>query len=172
LAAERLSVEAMRTVGRRHGRRLLMIAAAGAACSLLAACGGTQVTKSDVVARGNAICAGALRDMRAVPAPAGTSGSLAALSAYERQVAPIVEREAKAIQALPKPSEERALLERYMAAVARDAAQYRVLAGAAQAGDAAGVAQALATLRQSGAASLAGQYGLTQCAAPGSTAVS
>lgn len=172
MAAEVVSVEAMGTMGRRHGRRLVRIAAAGAACALLAACGGTQVTKSDVVARGNAICAGALRDMRAVPAPAGTSGSLAALSAYERQVAPIVEREAKAIQALPKPSEGRALLERYMAAVARDAAQYRVLAGAAQAGDAAGVAQALANLRASGAASLATEYGLTQCAAPGSTAVS
>ena len=138
----------------------------------LAACGGRQVTRQDVIARGNAICAGALQDIRGVPSPAGGSSSPAALSAYLRRVAPIVEKEARQLQALPKPAKARALFERYLSAVAADAAQYQTLAAAAQAGDSAGVAQALANLRTSQAASLAAEYGLTQCATPGSTAVS
>lgn len=143
-----------------------------AACLLPAACGGTTPTRQDVVARANAICAGALRDIRAVPATADSSGSLTGLAAYLRHVAPIVANEAREIQALPKPSQHRALLERYMSAVGRDAAQYRMLAAAARTGDAAGVAQGLANLRASPSASLATEYGLSQCAAPGSTAVS
>jgi hypothetical protein len=154
------------------GRPLVTAAAVCAVSSLLAGCGGKQVTKPDVVARGNAICAGALRDIRAVPAPAGASGSPAGLSAYVRQVAPIFEKEAEAIQALPKPPQQRALLERYMSAVGRDASHYRMLVAAARGGDTAGVAQALANLRTSPSASLASEYGLSQCAAPGSTAVS
>jgi hypothetical protein len=158
----------------RRPRRSALVAvlAMGLCPATLTACGGTQVTRQDVIARGNAICAGALQDIRAVPAPAGGAGSLGGLAAYVRRVAPIVEREARQLQALPRPAKDRALLERYLAAVAAEAGQYRALAAAAQAGDSAGVAQELANLRGSQAASLATQYGLTECAAPGSTAVS
>jgi hypothetical protein len=138
----------------------------------LTGCGRTQVTRQDVIARGNAICAGALRTVRAIPAPAGGESSPADLSAYLRQVAPIVEKEAKDLEALPRPAKRRTLLDRYLSAVAAEASQYHALAAAARANNSAGVAQALANLRASPAASLAAEYGLTQCAAPGSTAVS
>jgi hypothetical protein len=162
----------IRLMMRPRHRPLLTTALTAACAAALAGCGGQQATKQDVIARGNAICASALQNIRAVPSPAGGSTSLAGLAAYVGQVAPIVDKEARQLRALPKPAEQRALLARYLSAVAADAAEYRTLAAAARAGDSAGVAQALADLRDSQAASLASEYGLTQCAAPGSTAVS
>jgi len=153
-------------------RPLRTISLAAVCVITVAACGGQQATKQDVIARGNAICASALQNIRGVPSPAGGSESLAGLAAYVRQVAPIVEKEARQLHALPRPGNGRALLERYLSAVAADAGHYRALAAAAERGDSAGVSAALANLRDSQAASLATEYGLTQCAAPGSTAVS
>src|ERR1700757_1070221 len=95
--------------------------------------GRTQVTRQDVIARGNAICAGALRTVRAIPAPAGGESSPADLSAYLRQVAPIVEKEAKDLEALPRPAKRRTLLDRYLSAVAAEAGQYQALAAGARA---------------------------------------
>jgi len=135
----------------------------------LAACGGQGVTKADVIARGNAICTKSLRQIRAVQTPGGSAADLAG---YLAQVAPIVQLEAKQIRALPRPAAQRSLLQRYVEAVTSDASTYQALAAAAHSGNDGAVAQGLAQLRASPSASLAAQYGLTQCAAPGSTAVS
>ena len=157
-----------RGVGRQSGQAAALITA----CLVTVGCGSQPVTKQDVVARANAICASALRQVRAIPPPSSTSGSPLALGPYVRQVASIVQREAAQIAALPKPVHQRALLERFMGAVKADAAHYQALATAARSGDGAAEAQALAGLRASQSAQLASRYGLGQCAGSGTTAVS
>jgi hypothetical protein len=150
------------------------VAAAIVATSLVigltvAGCGGHTATKRDVIARANAICAGTLRDVRAVPPPTtGTSG----LSAYLRKVAPIVEKEGAATRALPRPAQDRAVLNRYIAAVTAADADYKALAAAAASHDAGAISQALASLHDNPATTLAVQYGLGQCAAAAGTGVS
>jgi hypothetical protein len=134
----------------------------------VAGCGGHSATKQDVIARGNAICESALRDIRAA-APAGASGSLNALSGYLRQVLPIVEKEISDLRALPRPPQDRPLLDRYLAAMNGSRAQYSALASAARHRDSAAVAQALAALRVNPAPQLARRYGLVACAVPGAT---
>lgn len=150
-------------------RRILPALAAG--CIAATACGGHTATKDDVIARGNAICAGALRDLRATPSPASGRTSLANLAAYMDAVLPIVQREVSNLRALPRPAANRRLLNQYVAAVSRSASTYRSLAQAARRGDQAGVNQALATLQGNPAATLAGRYGISQCASAGGTAV-
>ncbi len=150
-------------------RRILPALAAG--CIAATACGGHAATKDDVIARGNAICAGALRDLRATPSPASGRTSLANLAAYMDAVLPIVQREVSNLRALPRPAANRRLLNQYVAAVSRSASTYRSLAQAARRGDQAGVNQALATLQGNPAATLAGRYGISQCASAGGTAV-
>ncbi len=142
-----------------------------AACLVATACGGHTVTKKDVVARANAICINALRAVRSVPPPAGATGSPAAMAAYLEKVAPIIETEASATKALPRPAQDRALLNRYVAALADGATQYRALSAAARNGDSAGFAHALAVLRESPAPALAARYGLTRCNASAGTGV-
>ena len=137
----------------------------------LAACGGHSATKQDVIARGNAICAAALRELRATPSPASGGTSLAALATYLARGRP--DRAAGGLQP-PRAAEAgrgQALLNRYVAAVSSSAATYRSLAEAARRGDQAGVNQALATLQANPAATLAGRYGISQCASAGGTAV-
>ena len=148
-----------------------MLPACALACIAAAACGGHTVTKQDVIARGNAICAGALRDLRATPYPASGKTSLANLAAYMHAVLPILQREVSNLHALPRPAAERRLLNQYVAAVSSSASAYRSLAQAARRGDQAVVNQALATLQGSPAASLAGRYGISQCESAGGTAV-
>jgi hypothetical protein len=143
--------------------------AVGGSVLALSACGGHTATKQDVIAQGNAICASELRDIRAVPAP-GSVNSLADLSTYLGQVAPILGKEVKSLEALPRASRDRPLLERFIAAVVRDGVQYRALASAAAAGNRAGVESALNDLRLSPEATLASAYGLSQCATAGGTA--
>jgi hypothetical protein len=146
-------------------------AALAAGCVAATACGGHTATKQDVIARGNAICAGALRDLRATPYPTSGKTSVANLAAYMDAVLPIVQREVSNLRALPRPATDRPLLDRYVAAVSSSASTYRSLAKAARRGDQAGVNQALATLQANPAATLAGRYGISQCASAGSTAV-
>jgi hypothetical protein len=150
-------------------RRLTVLAAA---CLAAAACGGHTVTKKDVIARANGICITALRAARSLPPPAGGTGSPAALAGYLDKLVPIVDKEASQTRALPRPAQDRAVLNRYVAAVTAGARQYRALATAAKQGDAAAVTQGLAALRASPAAALAAQYGLTRCNASASTGVS
>jgi hypothetical protein len=149
----------------------LRVALAAALASLgIAACGGHTATKQDVIARANAICAGAERDLRATPPPAGGT-SLSGLATYLRAVTPILQREVSNLQALPRPATDRALLNRYLSAVATSGATYRALAAAAGRGDQDAVNQALAQLGASPASSLAARYGLNQCAGTSGTTV-
>jgi hypothetical protein len=144
----------------------------GAVTLMLAGCGGSSPTKSDVIARGNAICAGALRQVRATPAPPGGTGSLTGLSDYVKQVLPIVSKEISNLRALPRPSQDGALLNRYIAAVAATKSDYGRLAAAARNGDSTGASEALAALQASPAPALAKRYGLTVCAGGAGTSVS
>jgi hypothetical protein len=133
----------------------------------LAGCGSSVPTKRDVIARGDAICETAFRDAHSIPPPAANGGggpSLSALADYLRRVTPIVETEVGSLRALPRPAQDRALLERYIAAMTASARRYDALATAAAEGDPAGVAGALAALRASPATSLAASYGFASCA--------
>ena len=141
-----------------------------AASIVLAGCGGHAATKNDVIARGNQICETAASSVRAVPPPNGQS--ISELARYYKQLAPIVRTEAKQLQALPRPLQDRALLGRYLDAVATSANQYEVLATAAQNGDRAALATAGAALRSNPAASLAESYGITRCGGSLGTAAS
>lgn len=138
----------------------------------VSACGGHSVTKQDVIARGNAICAIALRQIRALPAPTSGGASPRAMSRYLEQVVPIIEKEIAGIRALPQPQQDRALLHRYVTAMSGTATQYKALAAAAKSGDSDAISQDLANLADSPAASLAGAYGLSQCASAAGTAIS
>jgi hypothetical protein len=135
-----------------------VLTALGAAL-VIAGCGGHTATKKDVIARGNAICSEAIRSVRSVLPPAGAAG----LAAYMKSVLPVVEKEVSDTKELPRPSQDHAILDRYVAAVTAVGAQYHALATAAQSHDAGGVSQALAALRTSPAAALAKRYGLSQC---------
>ena len=152
-------------------RQLLRAAIAAAACVAVTACGSHTATKKDVIARANGICIDALRAARSVPPPAG-SGSRAALAAYLQKLAPIIEKEASQTRALPRPAQDRAVLDRYVAAVSAGANQYRTLARAASHGDLATVNQSLTALRASRAPALAAQYGLTRCSVSAGSGVS
>ena len=151
--------------------RLRTAAAAALAALVVTACGGHTANKQDVIARGNAICAATLRDLRVTPSPAGGETSLPALAAYLRAVMPILDREVSSIQALPRPAADRTLLDQYVAAITKSGATYRALAAAARGGDQDAVNQALAQLQVNPASSLAGRYGLSQCAGAAGTAV-
>lgn len=137
----------------------------------LVGCGSSAETKQDFIARANAICTNTVRNVRSV-APPSTSGGvgLPALAHYLRAVTPLVASEVKQLQALPRPASDRALLRRYLAALAANASHYRVLADAARAGNSQATNAALAALQASPAGALAGRYGLTACARTTGTA--
>lgn len=151
--------------------RLRTALATALAALVVSACGGHTATKQDVIARGNAICAGAVRDLQATPPPAGGETSLPGLAAYLSAIMPILQREVSNLKALPRPAADRALLDRYVSAVAQSGATYRALAAAARRGDQDGVNQVLAQLEANPASSLAARYGLNQCAGAVGTAV-
>jgi hypothetical protein len=153
-------------------QRALALAVSVTAGLAVTACGGHTATKRDVIARANAICVNALDGVRAVPPPTGGTNSPAALAGYLKKVVPIVSKEAADTRALPRPAQDKAILDRYVRAVSATAAQYRTLAAAAQRGDAGAVAQGLAALRTSPAPALAAQYGLARCSASAGSGVS
>jgi len=141
--------------------------------ALVTGCG--SYTKRDFVARANAICAGAVRDTRALTPPRFT-GSAArqrrALAGYLRRAVPIIRTEARQLRALPRPSQTaaaRRALGRYLAAVDEVAARFQALAGAAAAGSGAAVSHAESALAAIPIDSLANAYGLASCGTPGAT---
>ncbi|MBV9943334.1 MAG: hypothetical protein JO262_14515 [Solirubrobacterales bacterium] len=143
-----------------------------------AGCGGRAYTKSDFIARANAICADALRQTRSIPPPGAAQATLgqdAALGAYLGSVLPVLENEASQLRALRRPpgnAREHATLERYFIALTQTVRDYKELAAAATHGDDQAVADAEAALGASQVYSLAASYGLRACGAPGTTAVS
>lgn len=151
--------------------RLQAALATALAVLLVAGCGGHTTTKQDVIARGNAVCAGAARDLLATAPPAGGETSLPGLAAYLRAIMPVLRREVTNLQALPRPATDRALLDQYVSAVVKSGATYQVLATAAERGDQDAVNQSLAQLEANPASSLAARYGLSQCAGGAGTGV-
>jgi hypothetical protein len=153
----------------------------GGTCAVLAlaavlpGCGAGSYTKTDFVARADAICTSAVRQTRSIAAPSfnrPAAGQLSALADYLAAVLPIVQSEAAQLRALRRPTQDApagATLARYLASVAQAASDYRALAAAAKRGDAQGVANAEAALRASPVASLATGYGLRSCGVPGAT---
>ena len=156
----------------RTARRRVVAVPIVVAALLPAGCGGSSVSRADVIARGNAICASALRQIRSVTPPTLAPASLPAMSAYLHQVVPIVEKEIAGLRKLPRPSTNQALLDRYITAVSGTAAEYRALEKAAAGGDQDRVDGALSALSTSSASSLAAAYGLDQCATAAGTTVS
>jgi hypothetical protein len=135
--------------------------ASAAATAVLAGCGGGHsATRSDVIARANAICFESQQALRSIPPPAGETG---ALVPYLHKITPIVATEASQLAALPRPAPRRQALNRFIAANSSAIADYRAAARAAASGDDGGVQQAFAQLRASPAAGYARAYGLKQC---------
>ncbi len=153
-----------------HLRRGAATLAACLVAVAATACGGSSATKKDVIARGNAICADAVRSVRAVAPPPAGSTSAAALSGYFQHLLPIVSKEVSQLRKLPRPSTDTALLNRYIDAVIQAGATYKQLAAAAHRNDLTSVARDLSALRANPAQSLAQRYGMNQCAAATGTA--
>jgi hypothetical protein len=84
-------------------------------------------------------------------------------------VTPVVEWETSALSKLRRPAADRALLERFLAALRAAVAQYRELGRAAAAADVGGVAAAESALAAGDAQALAARYGLRSCGAAGAT---
>jgi hypothetical protein len=144
-----------------------------ALAAVVAGCGGSGYTKSDFVARADAICTSTLRQTRALAPPASTSQPGGALAAYLGQLVPLVQSEADQLRALKRPpgnARDGAALTAYYAALAKIVANYRQLEAAARRGDTQAVTDVEATLRASPVAALAASYGLRSCGTPGSTA--
>jgi hypothetical protein len=150
---------------RPHFRHVAATLAACLVAGIASACGSSSPTKKDVIARGNAICSSAVSSVRAVVPPAKGASSGTALAGYFKQLAPIVAKEISQLRKLPRPSTDKALLDRYIDAVTKAGKIYKQLAAAAQRNDIPGVAKYLGALRASPAQSLAQQYGMSQCAA-------
>jgi hypothetical protein len=139
---------------------------------VVAGCGGSSYTKSDFIARADAICTDTLRQARALSPPATTSQPGGALAAYLGQVVPLVESEANQLRALKRPPDnarDGATLAAYYKALAQIVDNYRQLETAARRGDTQTVTDVEATLRASPVAALAATYGLRSCGTPGST---
>jgi hypothetical protein len=144
--------------------------------ALIGGCGGHTATRKGVIARANAICFQSLQSIRSVPSPvaSGTPSFssptyLAAFATYVDKVRPIVAKEARQLQALPRPKQQLATLDAFIAAVAKESADYASMAAAASKRDTGGVTQALSELSSNPARSLARRYGMAQCTGVSST---
>lgn len=154
---------------RPHSRRIAATLSASLIAVIATACGSSSPTKKDVIARGNAICSAAVSSARAVVPPATGTGSGTALAGYFKQLQPIVAKEVSQLRKLPRPSTDKALLDRYINSVTQAGDVYQRLVSAAKRNDINGVAKYLGELRASPARSLALHYGMSQCASAAGT---
>jgi hypothetical protein len=140
--------------------------------AVVAGCGGSAYTKSDFIARADAICTSTLSQTRALTLPAPSSQPGEALAVYLGQLVPLVQSEDDQLRALRRPPDnarDSATLTSYYNALAQTVASYRQLEAAARGGDTQTVTDVEATLRASPIAALAASYGLKSCGTPGST---
>ncbi|MGA2926739.1 MAG: hypothetical protein ABSG43_12215 [Solirubrobacteraceae bacterium] len=156
----------------RHCVGTLLVALAPIA--LVAGCG-SAYSKSDFVARADAVCTTAVRQLRSIPPPA-TATAVApesgALAAYLGAVVPVVQSELSSLQSLRRPANEagsHSALARWLAAFAQALQDYRGLEAAAQRGDPDAISSALAALQGNPVAALAAGYGLSSCATASAT---
>jgi hypothetical protein len=135
------------------------------AAALAVGCGGGAYSKSDFVARANAICASSLRQARSIPSGSG-------LSAYLAAELPILDAEAGQLLKLRRPPDsarDRAILSRYFAALTQTVRDYRQLETAARRGDQDAESSIEAALAASPLQSLAISYGMRSCGPPSAT---
>jgi hypothetical protein len=149
------------------------IVASGALLAAITVAGcGSSYSKADFISRADAICETAFRQTHTIAPPAAGGGAaqqLTALASYLQRVTPVVESETSDLSKLRRPAADRALLERYLAALRAAVAQYRELGRAAAAGDVSGVAEAESALAAGDAQALAARYGLRSCGDAGAT---
>lgn len=146
-----------------------------AAAAMVAGCGASGYTKSDFIARADAICTNTLSQTRALTPPSSTSQPSGDLAAYLGKLVPLVQSEAGQLRALKRPPEnarDGATLTAYYQALAQNVQSYQQLEAAAKRGDTQTVTDGEAALRASPVAALAASYGLRSCGTPGSTSVS
>jgi hypothetical protein len=135
-----------------------------AAAALAAGCG-AGYTKSDFIARANAICASSLRQARSVPSGSG-------LTAYLAAELPVLQGEAVQLLKLRRPPDtarDRAILSRYFDALTQTVRDYRELETAARHGDQETESTIEAALAASPLESLASSYGMRSCGPPSAT---
>jgi hypothetical protein len=154
-------------------RRLRAPAVLLVAVLALAGCG--SYTQQDYVKAADAICAATVRAERTIPPPSfgrGPDAQLRALARFLTRALPLIERESRSLHGLRRPTgmpAGGATLRRYLAAVSRTTADFEELASDARKQDASGVAAVEARLRAIPIATLAGSYGMSDCASPGAT---
>jgi hypothetical protein len=142
------------------------IAGIAALAVVLGGCGGSY-TKHDFIASADAICASTVRATRALAPPA--SAQLGPFGRYLAKLVPILQDENRQIDALRRPTGGRAPLRRYLDALRESVVEFRALEAAAKAGNPESLARAQEALRSNPVTSLAANYGLRSCAAPGAT---
>src|ERR1700730_11995669 len=92
--------------------------ALGAVSAVLAGCG-AGTSKADYVKRADQVCAQGARRAQAIPAPGAQNGRLSSASAasYIEGIAAVIQQVNNQLKALPRPSQDRVLLDRYLAAL-------------------------------------------------------
>jgi hypothetical protein len=141
--------------------RIPAAVAAAVLAVALAGCGAKPATRATVIARGNGICTNANRALADLPPSHGAAGTTIDFT----RAAPIIGHEARALNGLPRPTTDRSLLDRFLAAETALAAGYRHAAAAQRSGHAGSLQSALAVLGRSDTGALARRYGLSQCGA-------
>jgi hypothetical protein len=157
--------------GFRDGNRAATVAVLAAALVALGACGGAKAPgKADFIRRADIICArGAARQRQLhTPQLSGTpSEVLSALGRYVGQLLPVARGIATQLHALAEPTQDRAELRRYFAAVDGAVADLQRLGEAARRGDAAAVRRGAVALNGNQANALARRYGFRVCGGGG-----
>lgn len=142
----------------------------------LAGCG-SSYTRRDFVQRADGICLATTRAVRSLPSPAFTGTAeqqRRSLGRYLARVAPLVQKQARRLSALPRPpggSHEQKSIGRWLTAAHESADLLAHLAYVARTGDASAVADADAQLAAVPVVHLAANVGARSCAGPGATVV-
>jgi hypothetical protein len=127
------------------------------------------ITHAQFIARADAVCARAHRNLRPWQRKTDAATTLAQLAGPARRIVPIAARMASDLSGLTPPRADAKIIDRYTALVRRQAADIRKISRAASAGDAA-LIQTLGRLqddyiaRQTG---IAEGFGLKVCGRPG-----
>lgn len=151
----------------------LRLAIACAVCVLgLSACGSSGTSKADYVKQADAICAKGDAQIKAVPMPLLTGAPatiLKNLGTYVDRVLPVAQHVIGQLKALKQPSADKAVLQRYYAALDDAVARLGKLSVAAHQGDAKAVQSGAQALNSAQPDTLARQYGFKRCGGTGGT---
>lgn len=139
-----------------------LLPAALAAVLLLAACGGSRLSREDYVKQANAVCAGYNTNVKALVQPT----SVTEIEAYARKVLVRYRRALRQLEALEPPKDDLVTVNRWLARDRQIAKDVQAIADAARARRLPAVQSATARARIDNRASdrLARQLGLTACA--------